>query len=109
MLYKILHKVFGWDYIYWENSADNGVARVHIINNGVFYWRYKNTQVLDEINDITQVLWLTCSPNKYEKYINKERRPRNSVLVDLFNAYNENSRQLAEFKKLIETNNATRI
>jgi len=108
MLYKILHKIFGWDYIYWKNTADEGIARVHVINDGVFYWRYKNTKILDEITDIDRVVWLTCSPLKYEKYINKDRDPQFDFST-IFTEYNKINKQVAEIEKLIETNNATRI
>ena len=66
MIYKLLNKLFGWDYIQWENSADQGIARVHVDGlNRVFYWRYKSTKVVDIILDPAKVIWLTCSPNKY--------------------------------------------
>jgi len=51
-MYKILNFLFGWDYILWQNSADVGIARVYKIDlnsNKVFYWRYRLTNVLDEI------------------------------------------------------------
>ena len=66
MIWKLLHKLFGWDYIVWENSADSGIARVYVDRmNRVFYWRYRSTKVLDVIKKPEQVIWLTCSPIKY--------------------------------------------
>lgn len=66
MIYKILHKVFGWDYVYWRNTVDSGIARVHLTHNGVpFYWRYKTIKLADKITYRNQVMWLTCSPYKY--------------------------------------------
>jgi len=66
MIYKLLNKLFGWDYIGWSNSAASGVARVHVDGmRRVWYWRYKGTKVVDIIVDPTKVIWLTCSPNKY--------------------------------------------
>lgn len=68
MKYKLCHKLFGWDYIQWRNSADQGIARVHKDYTGkVWYWRYKNTKVADRIINPDSVLWLTCSPDKYFK------------------------------------------
>lgn len=69
-MWKILHRLFGWDYIYWENSAASGVARVHVDARGdAYYWRYnyKSTKVLDPIPPMpgTRVRWLTCKPDKY--------------------------------------------
>lgn len=65
-MYKFLNWFFGWDYIYWENSCDHGVARVRLMPNGtVFFYRYNVTQLIDTIKSADQVLWLTCFPNKY--------------------------------------------
>jgi len=66
-MYKICKWLFGWDYITWENSADQGIARVHRDKNGnLFYWRYKATSVADPIISAKNHLWLTCSPEKYD-------------------------------------------
>lgn len=65
-MWKLWNKWFGWDYIQWRNSAAMGVARVNTDGNGVtWYWRYKNIGVADRVTDKDQVIWLTCSPNKY--------------------------------------------
>ena len=66
MMYKILNKLFGWDYIHWDNFADQGIARVRVSRDGtVYYWRYKNTRVLDYIDDNKRITWLTCKREKY--------------------------------------------
>jgi len=65
-MYKLLHKLFGWDYVYWKNSADNGIARVHKAQEGVvYYYRYKSTQLIDKVLKKEQVVWLTCPASKY--------------------------------------------
>ncbi len=65
-MYKLLNKLFGWDYIQWRNTASQGIARVNKDGNGVcWYWRYKNTSLADVIKDKEQVIWLTCEPSKY--------------------------------------------
>lgn len=65
-MYRLLHWLFGWDYVQWRNSADQGIARVHTDGTGrVFYWRYRNIGLADTITHPTDVLWLTCSPSKY--------------------------------------------
>ena len=64
-MWKILHVVFGFDYVYWDNSVDNGIARVYIYDGNVCYWRYRITHVLDKITKPSQVMWLTCSSSKY--------------------------------------------
>lgn len=67
-MYKILHWLFGWDYIGWYNSADNGIARVFNDSTGrTFYFRYRITKLIDEIHKPEQVIWLTCKPEKYLK------------------------------------------
>jgi len=71
MMYEILNKLFGWNYVAWANSADSGIARVHVDGAGqVYYWRYKCTKVLDIIGKPEQVRWLTCPPSIY--FENKE-------------------------------------
>ena len=66
MSYKIFNFLFDWDYIYWKNSADKGIERVYKTNdNTVYYYRYKLTTVIDIISDKSQVIWLTCMPEKY--------------------------------------------
>jgi len=79
-MWKIYHFLFGWDYVCWKNSADSGVARVHVDYEGrPFYWRYKLTKLIDLIpspytpsgapNENKKrwldIVWLTCSPTKY--------------------------------------------
>lgn len=65
---KVLNYLFGWDYVVWSNFADRGIARVCTDFEGrPFYWRYKNTQLADKIETKEQVIWLTCSPQKYFK------------------------------------------
>lgn len=67
-MYKLLNKIFGWDYISWQNTCDDGIARVFKTKCGkVVYLRYKHTKVLDIIKNKDQVLWLKCEPEKYLK------------------------------------------
>lgn len=65
-MYKLKNFLFGWDYIYWTNYADSGIARVLKLPDGtVVYWRYKFTNVMDTIYSEEQVRWLTCKPSKF--------------------------------------------
>ena len=65
-MYKLLNKLFGWDYIAWRNTAESGIARLHKDNAGtVFYWRYKGSRISDKVVTRGQVLWLTCTPDKW--------------------------------------------
>lgn len=67
-MYKLWNYLFGWDYVIWENSAAQGIARVKVLPDGTLgYWRYKITNVFDEIKEPKQVKWLTCKPDKYIK------------------------------------------
>jgi len=67
-MWKLWNKLFGWDYIYWTNSADQGVARIMTDFEGnPFYIRYRLTKVIDRIKTSDQVMWLTCKPSKYLK------------------------------------------
>ena len=66
MMYKVLHWIFNWDYIAWRSIAGNGIARVHINPQGIpYFWKYKNTKVVEIIADADHFLWLTCKPEKY--------------------------------------------
>ena len=66
MMYPVLHRLFGWDYIQWHNFADRGIARVRVDGMGrVWYWRYRSIKLADIIRKPDEVLWLTCSPVKY--------------------------------------------
>lgn len=65
-MYKLLNKIFGWDYIYWANTADSGVSRVYKNADGVaYYYRYRSIALIDIIYSKTQVIFLTCSSSKY--------------------------------------------
>jgi len=65
-MWKLYNWLFGWDYIQWSNSATQGIARVYTDYSGKgYYWRYKNTELADEIKSADQVFWLTCAPDKY--------------------------------------------
>jgi hypothetical protein len=68
MFYKLLHKIFGWDYIVWTNTADSGIAQIRIDGAGrYYYWRYRVTRVADFVEGNTDIkLWLTCPPEKYK-------------------------------------------
>lgn len=65
-MYKLINKLFGYDYIAWDNGVDSGIARIMKGYDGVvWYWRYKSIKVFDVVRFKEQVLWLTCPPDKY--------------------------------------------
>lgn len=66
IMWRLWNYLFGWDYILWSNSADNGIARVIVFKDDtVGYWRYRITSVFDSIDDPKEVRWMTCKPSKY--------------------------------------------
>lgn len=66
-MYKLLNFLFGWDYVYWSNMVDEGIARVHVAGDGtVYYYRYKSITIIDKITNKNQVIWLTCTEDKYK-------------------------------------------
>lgn len=68
MIWRMLNKLFGYDYILWTNLADSGIARVIVFPDGTLgYWRYRGTSVFDKIHKKEQVVWLTCKATKYIK------------------------------------------
>lgn len=99
MIYKLLNRLFGWDYITWKNSADQGIARVFIRSTGVYYWRYKNIKILDEITDVNQVIWLTCDGDKCLPNINSHSTFNDSPLSI---ALKEFSAKLTKFNDLLK-------
>jgi len=72
-IWKICNWLFGWDYISWQNSADQGVSRIYKSNDGkpAFYFRYRLTGVVDRVGSNREI-WLTCSPSKYKTSPQKE-------------------------------------
>lgn len=67
MIYKLLHKLFGWDYIQFS-SHGGGVSRVQVDEmNRPWYWRWRFEGTAEIIRKPEDVIWLTCSPEKYFK------------------------------------------
>lgn len=64
--YKLFKYLFGWDYILWENTCASGITRVRCDGNGIAYYRVMIYGTY-RISNPSQVLWLTCSSDKYMK------------------------------------------
>lgn len=65
-MWKLKHRLLGWDYIQWRNIYRQGIARVHVDGMGrAYYWSYPGQKVAEVISQPDQVLWLTCRPHKY--------------------------------------------
>ena len=77
MLYKLLHMVFGWDYIRVP-SLCGGIFRVHIdcAGNIWVYVSYSlcHTHILRN-SELEYCIWLTCHPEKYIK-LSEQRRAK---------------------------------
>lgn len=71
-MYKILNKLFGWDYVFWKHHAGtHGISRITQFPDGKYYiCRYGSTLV-DLTNQYGEygltLTYLTCDPSKYIK------------------------------------------
>ena len=68
-MWKIFHKLFGWDYVHWQNSCDSGISRILVDKNGLVYIKQYSFHWLELFNpcDSSKMIWLTCKPDKYKK------------------------------------------
>ena len=70
-MYKILHLLFGWDYVLWEMSltGGSGICRIKRAANNRFYiMRYPAIEgifILDEPDPYITITYLTCNKSKY--------------------------------------------
>lgn len=63
-MWRLWHKLFGWDYIYWSLGT-HGVRRIRVAPNGLVYF-----MCLGEIISLAEpgyhkITYLTCSKDKY--------------------------------------------
>lgn len=73
MIYKLLNKLFGWDYIQTYYSINCRVARVQVdgLHRPWYLQVYESDgfgtkkKVAEWIEKPEHVIWLTCSPDKY--------------------------------------------
>ena len=68
-MYILFNYLFGWDYVYWKNTCDSGISRVHVTADGTpYYYRYRATNIIDLADGtVSKILWLTCPRSKYYK------------------------------------------
>jgi hypothetical protein len=65
-MYKLWNLIFGRDYIYWQYGTQRDISRVFKAPDGkVYYWDYSILDVITEIKNPSDVIWLTCHPSKY--------------------------------------------
>lgn len=66
-MWRLLNKLFGWDYIYWEDTCARGVARVYKTSgNEPYYYKYKSITLIRKVDNGEVKIWLTCEPSKYK-------------------------------------------
>lgn len=71
MMYKLLNKLFGWDYVQAYYSVNCPVARVQVDGmRRVWYLQVyefdgERRMLPSEIKEPEDFIWLTCSPDKY--------------------------------------------
>lgn len=70
-MYKILNKLFGWDYIFWatetpEGFSYKGIAKIITLPDGSSHF-WVNNYLCKINNKDLQIKFLTCKPDKYIK------------------------------------------
>ena len=65
-MWRLWHKLFGWDYIQWKLGT-HGIRRIRVVPNGLVYF-----MCLGEIINLAEpryhkIMYLTCSKDKYLK------------------------------------------
>lgn len=68
-MWKLFHKAFGWDYIYFNMGISelNGVRRVRLTKSGDVYFISFAGHLEFIPSHRCKISWLTCSPDKYNK------------------------------------------
>ena len=69
-MWKIMHKLFGNDYVYWDNGTSNRVCKIYTTPFGEPYIHpYAFLSVIYFIKNIdpNNITFLTCDKNKYIK------------------------------------------
>ena len=69
-MYKILNKLFGWDYVFWGHIAagTHGISRILKLPDGNYYI-CRHGYAYDDLNTQYELrlTYLTCDPSKYAK------------------------------------------
>ena len=71
-MYKIFHKLFGWDYVFWRvgQVGNYGVSRIKTLPDGTHYiTRYLDAGfvALKFGDPYIKLTYLTCDPSKYSE------------------------------------------
>lgn len=70
-MYKILNKLFGWDYIFWASETPEGfryqgITKIITLPDGSSHFWVKGFLCKID-NKEFQIKFLTCKPDKYIK------------------------------------------
>lgn len=66
-MWRLWNKLFGWDYIAWRfkySGQSGGISRVIVDKNETPHIHYYGG-VYKKFSDVTDIVWLTCKPEKY--------------------------------------------
>jgi hypothetical protein len=65
-MYKILNKLFGWDYVYYEDRHFSpGIARIHTYPDGSVCFFDTWQRIIKLPSQEYYIQFLTCKPEKY--------------------------------------------
>ena len=77
-MWKLWHKLFGWDYIQWSIADSHQVSRIKRAPNGLAYFKKYGEIVSFPLKTSIpyQIIFLTCPPKKYRNQptINENNR-----------------------------------
>ena len=59
-MYKLLNWIFGWNYLYWENTAASGIARIRYTYNGEPYFNQYSFKKVLLPSKVNFIIYLTC-------------------------------------------------
>lgn len=68
-MWRLWNKLFGWDYIAWQNTCDGRIAKVRR-GDDIYFIQYESTGVVISLTnppDHYKITWLTCLKSKYIK------------------------------------------
>lgn len=72
-MYRIFHRLFGWDYVFWKHEAGTcGISRIIKLPDGNYYIKRYYGSGFGDLNNkydmqLLKLTYLTCDPSKYAK------------------------------------------
>ena len=65
-MWRLWHKLFGWDYIQWDLGT-HGIRRIRVAPNGLVYFMCLGKIINLAEPGYHKIMYLTCSKDKYVK------------------------------------------